>query len=95
MSWFPPFLTWSSNWSLGETFGRNRTNLKFLLLPNSGTTIWSLLLRAELGSETLGWQEKTVCWEQQGCGGGLTDVSSHCSWKGRGWQWEEGTDDPE
>lgn len=47
--------------ALGKLLPKNRTHLKFLLLQNSrSTSVGSLLLRAEIGSETLGWQEETA-----------------------------------
>lgn len=50
--------------------------------------------RGWIGSEALRWQEETTFWEP--CWGvGVTEVYSHCSWKGGGWQWEEGADNPE
>lgn len=72
-------------------------NFKFFLLQNSSLrAVGSLLLRAEVESETLWWREETVCRAvQEGGKRVVTEVYSHCSWKGGGWPGEAGANDPE
>lgn len=66
------FVTWLLNWVLVKLLGRNRTgHPPFLLRNSSSAAVGSLLLRAEIGSETLQSQEETACSGAVGSGEGV------------------------